>query len=104
VTVTDDAPAGIVAVADGEKLPDAADVPKFTVRGDVVVRGTSAAWSCTVTCVESPATNVAGALANAIVVGDQVENHCQAVVNAAPSSPVAHHVGAQALAGLVPLS
>ena len=41
---------------------------------------------------------------NTMAVGDHVENHCQAVVNAAPSSAVAHHVGAQASAAFVALS
>jgi hypothetical protein len=37
VTVADEAPAGIVTVADGEKLPDADDVANVTVCADSAV-------------------------------------------------------------------
>ena len=104
VTVADDEPAGIATVADGEKPPDAAEVAKVTVCVDSAVCATPAAWSCTVSSVDEPAVKVPGALVNTMVVGDHAENHCQAVVNAAPSSVVAHHAGAHAAAGLVPLS
>jgi hypothetical protein len=57
-----------------------------------------------VIAVDDPAVKAAGALVKTAVVGDHVENHCQAAVNAVPSSEVVHQSGSQAAAALVPLS
>ena len=106
MTVADDAPAGIVTVADGEKLPAADDVVNVTVC--VRVGGLRDARRLKLhreLSRTSPRRTSPARLVKTTVVGDHVENPCQAVVKAAPSRDVAHHAGrAGARRRLVPLS